>query len=57
MENYKMSDAYYVEIVAYENDEVVKRMGPMSEWKADKVERGVNINLNHSEFFTRVGEG
>jgi hypothetical protein len=24
MENYKMSDAYYVEIVAYENDEVVK---------------------------------
>lgn len=47
-------EEYYVEIVESETDEVVKRMGPMSEWRAEKVERGVNINLNHEMFHTRL---
>ena len=45
---------YYVEIVAYEDDEVASRMGPMSERKANKVDAGANINLNHEEYYTRI---
>lgn len=47
---------YYVEIVARKDDKVVRRMGPMSEHKADKVESGANINLDHERFYTRVTE-
>jgi hypothetical protein len=53
-------DLVYVEVVSfvddehYRNGEVVKRMGPMSEWKAEKVEGGLLINLNYEKFFTRV---
>ena len=44
----------YVEIVTHEVPErIEKRTGPMSVWQADKVERGVNINLNHERFYTR----
>lgn len=50
-----MSD-YYVEIVAFKGNKVVKRMGPMYERKADKVDSGANINLNHKEYFTRIVE-
>ena len=46
---------YYVEIVKYgEPEEVVKRMGPMPERKADEVDAGANINLNHEEYYTRI---
>jgi hypothetical protein len=45
---------FYVEIVKTSSGEVVERMGPMSERKADKVESGVAINLNHEEYFTRI---
>lgn len=45
---------YYVLIVKYENGEIVKEMGPMDERKANKVEDGVNINLNHEEYYTDI---
>lgn len=35
-------------------EEVVERLGPMEERKADRVEGGMNINLNHAEYFTRI---
>ena len=44
----------YVEIVEYEKGKVVKRMGPMFEYKADKVDDGANINLNHEKYYTRI---
>lgn len=47
---------YYVEIVDTETDEVVKRMGPMSERRAEQVEDGANINLDHERFHTRIEE-
>ena len=49
---------YYVEIVkmgtAAKREEVVKRMGPMNERKADLCERGAYRNLNHDLYYTRV---
>jgi hypothetical protein len=47
---------FYVEIVEFSSGNVVERMGPMSERKADKVEYGASINLNHKEYFTRIVE-
>jgi len=44
----------WVEIVNTETDEVVKRMGPMSNRRAEKVEGGASINLNHEEYYTRL---
>jgi len=45
---------FFVEIVLISTGEVVKRLGPVNERKADKVESGVKINLNHAEYFTRI---
>lgn len=48
--------SWYVEIVAYDGDEVVKRMGPMNARNADRVEGGASMNLNHEEYFVRQVE-
>ena len=53
----KMSTKYFVEIVEYETDEVALRLGPeINERQAERLERGMNINLNHDRFFTRIDE-
>jgi hypothetical protein len=44
----------YVEIVKTSTGEVIERMGPMPERKAEKVEAGALINLNRDEYFTRI---
>ncbi len=50
----QMADQCYVQIVDFQTDEIVKQMGPMTKWKADKVDRGVNINLNHDAYYTQL---
>ena len=35
-------------------EEVASRMGPMGEHRAERVESGANINLNHEKFYTRI---
>lgn len=50
----KATAAVYVEIVELEGGKVSKRMGPMGRAKASKVQGGVNINLNHERFYTRI---
>jgi hypothetical protein len=45
-----------IEILKYNfdgEDEIVKVIGPVEDSRADKVEDGVNINLNHAEYWTR----
>lgn len=50
-----MSADWYVEIVTHAvPNEVVKRLGPMTEGKAERCERGVNINLDHEHYHTRL---
>jgi len=43
----------YLEIRKYEGNEVVKRMDVtgMSERKIDRIDSGMNINLNHKEYY------
>ena len=45
---------YFVEIVSKKTKEVEHRIECKSEHNAEKVERGVNINLNHDKYVTRV---
>jgi hypothetical protein len=48
---------WFVEVVAYSTlgECAMKRIGPCSsERDAEKVDRGVNINLNHERFYTRI---
>lgn len=42
-----------VEVVQRHTGEIVKALGPMSPRKADKVERGIEINLNHTDYVVR----
>ncbi len=44
----------FVEVVAIKTGDVIKRMGPMLEREASRVEAGIEINLNHDEYYVRV---
>lgn len=53
-----MPDTMYVEIREYDDGwpdgRVVSRLGPMPDRKAEKVDRRLNINLDHDRFFTTL---
>ena len=50
-----MSERHYVDVIAFKGEERIRRMGPFtSERAADRVDRGVNINLDHDLYFTRI---
>lgn len=46
----------YVEIVAFKDDKVIRRMGPYSEREAETIEKGARRNLDHERFFVRTVE-
>lgn len=46
---------WVVQIIEYATKKVVKEFKPqVSEHLADKLDRGVNINLDHERFYTLV---
>lgn len=45
---------FQIEVVHYSTGKVVKEIGQGSERSLQRMERGVNINLNHNDYFTRV---
>lgn len=47
---------YLVKVVNRDTLEVVESLGPMPHSSAVRVERGVNINLNHDDYFTKILE-
>ena len=49
-----MSQTVYVEVVDNRTDEVIKRVGPMPEWKAGRVEMGLVMQLDYEHYFTRI---
>lgn len=48
------ADQHNVEVVESASDKVVKRMGPMLGQMAEKVERGLEINLDHDRYHVRT---
>lgn len=49
-----MIETFYVQIIQFEDQQVVKQMGPFTEHHAQKVDRGANINLNHEKYYTLI---
>jgi len=47
---------YLVKIIERGSKEAVESLGPMSHNAAIRVERGVNINLNHGGYITEIVE-
>ena len=47
---------YFVEVVDAESNEVIKTLELANLRTAEKVEDGMNINLDHARYFTRVKE-
>ena len=47
---------YKVQVVDAETDEVVKEIEAANLRTAERVENGLNINLNHMRYFTRIEE-
>lgn len=47
---------YEVLIVKYGTEETVEVMGPMSLRRAERVDDGANINLDHENFYTKIVE-
>jgi hypothetical protein len=45
---------WYVQIIRKKDNKIVKEMGGMSEWKADKVTRGALLNLNCDEYYIDI---
>ena len=49
-----MPDPFKIHVVCVETGETVKTLGAATERSADRIERGLNINLNHTDYYTRV---
>lgn len=45
---------WFVEVLDYDTNAVIERISCKSETGAQRTDDGVNINLNHDKFFTRV---
>ena len=49
-----MESKFKVEVVERGTKEVVKTIGPTNERQAEKVARGLSINLNHANYRVQV---
>lgn len=47
---------HYVEVVSYETGKVEERRGPFPERRAEKLADGMDVNLDHERYYTRVVE-
>lgn len=45
---------YKIEIVEYASDVVIKTMTASNERTANRTEDGLNINLDHEKYYTRI---
>lgn len=50
----EVKQQFFVEIIHTSTGVVDRRIGPLSKARADHVEDGVNINLNHDKYHTRT---
>lgn len=50
----RVDPKFIVQVIEYQTGKVVKTSQPMLERKANKVDGGMNRNLNHDRFFTCI---
>ena len=49
-----MADTYKIKVIKADAGEVVKVMEAVTERAAERVERGLNINMNHADHYTVI---
>ena len=49
-----MGDTYKIKVIKTDTGEVVKTLETATERSAERVERGLSINLNHSDYYTVI---
>ena len=49
-----MGDTYKIKVIEANTGEVVKTLEATTERSAERVERGLSINLNHSDYYTVI---
>ena len=47
----------FVKIIAYDDETVIKQLKAESQRSAERIEAGLNINLDHNKYFTIIEEG
>lgn len=47
-------ELYKVLIIEESTGEISEELGPDTERNCEKIERGVNINLNHDHYYTSI---
>ena len=49
-----MCDTYKIKVIKADTGEVVKTLEAATERAADRAERGLSINMNHSDYYTVI---
>jgi hypothetical protein len=53
-EGWEMKKKFKVQIISFDYGEVVKEIACFSKREAKKVDWGININLYHEHYYTRI---
>ena len=48
------TDTYKIKVTKADTGEVVKTLDAVTERASERVERGLNINMNHADYFTEI---
>ena len=49
-----MGDTYKIKVIKTDTGEVVKTLEAATERAAERIDRGLNINLNHADYYTMI---
>ena len=49
-----MPDTYKIKVISATTGEVVKTFETVTERAAERVDRGLNINMDHSDYYTVI---
>ena len=49
-----MSETYKIKVIKADTGEVVKTLEAATERAAERIDRGLNINLNHADYYTMI---
>ena len=49
-----MADTYKIKVIKADTGEVVKTLEAVTERAAERIDRGLNININHSDYYTVI---
>ena len=49
-----MGDTYKIKVIKTDTGEVVKTFETVTERAAERIDRGLNINMNHADYYTVI---